>query len=183
MEAIRKGHERPVDRVAARMLWKAPWWATYPESAKPAVLTCQEELPASVWIDYTKGPPSSAAWEVKDRRGWVLEFGQDKRRGTIIGYAHGERAVEAEPASKPAWYVGSRVGWNEWSKQHGKAHPVVHCWWVLMDDGTRSLLRWKTGKRTWAIISPQNEARTTNAWANKMAALARPFPQRQPQTG
>lgn len=127
MDPIKTGHERPVNKQAALLLAKAPWWAHYPEPAKKAVLEIAAK-PDVKWDDllsYTNPPPEPLKGQqpLQDKRGVKLKF-SDGSIGVVTGYAS-KRVVftprrrsshNAKPGETPL--IVRREAMN------------IHYWWI-----------------------------------------------------
>lgn len=126
------GHERPVDRVASRLLWKSPWWAKYPEPAQKAILEVKVETTWQAWVDYTKAPTSGGKFTTPDRRGLPVIL-DDGTRGVISGYAdcRVEQSTSKKNNPKPDWWVGG--GWDP--NRQRTVSKRYHFWWVATDAG------------------------------------------------
>lgn len=104
-DPIKTGHERPVNLVAARMLWAAPWWAKVNEKVAAEVPKFSEKRTLEDWCDLLKPPPilpGSLRNQIMDRRGSYIthwRFGE----GLVTGYAHTGSKVRQR--TKHLWWV------------------------------------------------------------------------------
>lgn len=138
----RGDHATPINRVAARLLRKAPWWAQYPEPAKEAIQSVKADYSIEEWVDITKAPPG----DVEDKRGVRIEW-PNGARGVIVGYAHWTEGKHSGKAGKPRYWKD----YNEWDPMRRKgAIRRVHSWWVESNGELRTM-KWRTGRR-WKII-------------------------------
>jgi hypothetical protein len=138
MDPIKTGHERPVNKQAAMLLAKAPWWAHYPEKAKAAVERLADRHEWSVVCDSTKAPPSG----IEDKRG-VQILSKDYSARTVIGYSHSRlkgSAKKPKPKNKPSWWIGE--GWNP-NYPHWAPAEKIHYWWVVGADDLPHTIRWR----------------------------------------
>lgn len=137
-------NDMPVNKLAASMFWKTPWWAEVKESvAFPVMKAVLEERlkPETVNIDYFKPPPLdydtvNNNMHPLDRRGWILKYGNGEI-GVITGYADDiVRSVNVRPRDrnrKPPWWVGD--GWDGSKLKKQLKHN--HRWWVLVGSEFR----------------------------------------------
>lgn len=153
METIKTGHERPANLISARLLWKAPWWAHYPETARKAVLGIKKQHSWQAWVDYTKAPPNNGgprSSQIIDRRGIVFQYFGEDRTITVIGFSRSIGHESMHPSGKrPAWWVGG--GWDP--KRMGQRTLYHHAWWCVDGSGQPFELKWKGMSQKVRIIS------------------------------
>jgi hypothetical protein len=98
-EAIKVGHEIPINHEARMIFAKAPWWSKPPSEAKFHVLNIEDQCTWTASVDYFRRPPEARGnnMQVTDRRGWLLQnrneikkFGCSKNY-VVLGYAYTER--------------------------------------------------------------------------------------------
>ena len=153
----------PVDRLAASMFWKMPWWADVPEHvAMPIARAVLDDRlpPEAINIDYFKGPPKRSGQEnrdqdIPDRRGWYVRF-ESGRQGVITGYAHSTVAIrntspkDKKRTDKPFWWRG-----DGWDNARVKTKNVYnHRWWYFCDGRFETVQQLKHSKH----MSPKSIA-------------------------
>lgn len=117
----------PVNRQAARVMQKAPWWAHYSEIPKQA----EKLMPVHEWrlcADLFLPPPRQVGQKPPtDRRGTRVKFHLEKLEAVITGH-----------------HRIKRIGGNN-----------IHVWWAICEDGSVTTLTWggqsKKSKR-WELI-------------------------------
>lgn len=137
----------PINRQAAMMLAKAPWWAYPPPELQAEIIKQAEMIPVTELIDATKPPPQN----VTDRRGLVL-FWNNGRQGVVTGYCHkitqgisrSENAL-IRRASTHGRYKGSCYNIDK--------APIetrsLHVWWIF-SNGDFFPTKWKApSSRAW----------------------------------
>jgi hypothetical protein len=127
MDAIKTGHEKPVNLIAARMLWAAPWWAKVHEVVQREIVKVAETKPLEEWWDVFQSPPIRFGCQpIRDLRGtWILNCVHGY--GLITGYAH--KKVRYKGISPSDIRTGRR-------NQSDQARQInQHIWWVRFPDG------------------------------------------------
>lgn len=152
----------PVDRLAASMFWKTPWWAEVPEHVATLIARAvlEERLqPEVINVDYFKEPPKRSTQEnrnqeIPDRRGWYVRF-ESGRQGVITGYAYSTVAIrntspkDKKKTSKPFWWRGD--GWDNARVKHKNVYN--HRWWVFGNGRFEIIQQSKHSKRMSPIPS------------------------------
>ena len=129
-------HETPVDRMAASMFYKTPWWAEVPEPVKKAVI--ESVLPEeTISVDYFRPPPPAPIRTIAptDRRGTRVWLYADCGVGMVTGYSFVRKrgAIISKSSamhSKPKDWVGH---WDCRSRIGKKIKENEHCWWLLIN--------------------------------------------------
>jgi hypothetical protein len=130
MDPIKTGHEQPVNKQAALLLAKAPWWAHYAQPAKKAVLEIVEKQKVK-WDDllsYTNPPPQQSFRKnqaIRDKRGLRIRF-KDGLIGTVIGYA-GKKMVFRSSGHRE---TQERRCLNYRGPVRNLKPIAIHSWWV-----------------------------------------------------
>ena len=73
---------KPINKQAARAIWRAPWWAHLNEAPKQA----QKLIPSHEWelhADLFRPPPEK---DSADRRGVHVKFFLGNERGVVTGF-------------------------------------------------------------------------------------------------
>ena len=130
---------KPVNLIAAKLLWKAPWWAKYPEPAKAVIVKLPLAAEWSAWVDFTKSAPirKRPPWDsrphpqITERRGHILRW-RDGTEAMVIGYADEVARVinTRKYLEKPPWWVGG--GWDP--RRPHREIRILHAWWVVIED-------------------------------------------------
>lgn len=129
------GHDRPINRQAAIMFSRAPWWAMAPIETQNAIEKCSEPFELAKVIDLTKPPPH----DLFDRRGTRIVW-KNGDRAIITGFGHHKKKWKNRNLannSKPSWWVGQ--GWD--TRHSNKMSRNITYWWVFKNNSFE-LLRW-----------------------------------------
>jgi hypothetical protein len=118
------GNEKPVNITAARMLWRAPWWAKVDEPAQKAVRENPPVKTLQELVNLTSPPPEGCNDLRGHRRGEFL----------IIGHAESIQHQVMHKTHKPNYWVGD--GWvtrktKQWERRH---------WWWCIDLRTGEIV-------------------------------------------
>ena len=121
------GHETPINKRAAMIIQKAPWWAQ-PLPEKQAIINAvvaTTPLKIEDLISTTNPPPPG----VEDRRGLVFNG------ITVLGYADSKdkntrRTKKSSGSKKPKTWVGSGYDHN----LHSNGIPKIRYWWVIKNN-------------------------------------------------
>jgi hypothetical protein len=116
----------PVNLDAARVLWRAPWWAKVSIPDRPLVESAALNFKAEDFVNVTMGPPES----VEDKRGTRIVWFSGTW-GTITGFCQ----------IRPYFHNGISN-----SKFFGKRQKILirkhRFWWALSDRGYITQVRW-----------------------------------------
>jgi hypothetical protein len=113
---MKVGHEKPVDRVAARVIQKAPWWAKPPPEVRQKIEEKMETLTLEQMVDVFKEPPPG-----------VIDL-----RGTkpcpccgivIVGYSRSKQLFKGPVRANGSRESGGRLHW--WYVWNGKGFHTV----------------------------------------------------------
>jgi hypothetical protein len=137
----------PINKQAAMMLAKAPWWAYPPEDSKKEIIKAFERVSVDKLVDVTQEPPK----ETKDRRGEVL-FWADGRKAVIVGFCHKDRQTmfrSEEAMIKRSEEHGRYKGDNFNSSKRLFETRSANVWWSL-SEGDFYPIKWKAPScRNW----------------------------------
>lgn len=109
----------PINRQAARMLQRAPWWAHYNEITKSA----EKVIPAHEWelhADLFLPPPQGGSQPPIDRRGTRIRFNDGNVSAVITGHQRTKERCRSD----------------------GEKKGKIHYWWTVSDDGAVSTVKW-----------------------------------------
>ena len=142
-DALRLKYDTPIDRIAARLLWKDPNFVQLPEMARRELDLEPPRIRPEDVTDIFGAPPDSGEKEkTRDHRGekWGMYL--------ILGHAGFKRHYERSPLALHGGYK-ARCGVNpsgptRSSQWRGKAQGSVkiHHWWVRAPDGTVESIKW-----------------------------------------
>lgn len=122
-----------MDRVAARILAKVPWWAHPPAEVREKIIVAVEKQSFDVAkiIDVTKPPPPG----VEDHRGKVFA---DFR---VLGYADhkvGKGGFKSTGKAPPPGWIG------QWKPKMARDMTRIRYWWVFQESsGEIFRARWQ----------------------------------------
>lgn len=133
----------PINKQAAMMLSKAPWWAYPPPEVKKEIVEVAERISVENLVSVTKPPPEN----VIDRRGLTL-FWANERKGLVVGYCH--RESENMFRSQRSLILRSKyTGDNFNQSKIGREQRALHVWWVF-SNGEFYPTKWKApSSRNW----------------------------------
>ena len=126
----------PVNKQAAMLFWKSPWWAKCPETSKKTI-KAPDGIDLSKLIDYTCPAPRKSGGheeQCKDWRGVKIIF-DNGDKAVITGYADEKRRVRARISTT--------------KKNNGK-----HYWWATKMNGVffrMQLTGISKNRRRWEI--------------------------------
>jgi hypothetical protein len=140
--------QTPVDKQASKVLWKAPWWALYPEPAKMAIREVEKKHSWEAWIDFTKAPPvKNGGTQITDLRG--KKFSVDLFKKTPIGR---EKVGEVE-----ATIVGySRISKNPTGTSRSQ------CWWAKIGKEIVEIWRGSNSQKSWRLTKAEDDSELMN---------------------
>jgi hypothetical protein len=133
------GHELPVNKLAGKLFWKAPWWAKLNQEEKDSLVAIEHATPPAILIEYNREPPKT----LKDHRGERIKW-RCGEIGIVTGFGSVDRGVTSRPSrtmrGRSAYFQwnGSRLvgvsGASVWEIKHNR-------WWVCMlcSDEFRSI--------------------------------------------
>ena len=141
--ALTLRYDKPVDRIAARLLWKAPEFSTLPETVRANLIIEPPRIrPEDVTFIFDKPPLSCEKQQPQDHRG--------EKRGVylVLGHAGSKRSYEQSPL---ALHGGrkTRCGYNKTGivpvlhfRGRVQRASIRHYWWVRGPDGTVESVEW-----------------------------------------
>jgi hypothetical protein len=119
-DALRLRYDKPIDRIAASLLYKAPWWAFAPEPIRRELKQFPPRVLPEDLVDICHCPPTG----IKNHR-----F-QHVGAYLVLGYA--------------GFRLGSG-GWvtNRYGTRKLRHRRKLHRWWCVAPDGTVEVHQWE----------------------------------------
>lgn len=146
-DALRLFYDKPVDRIAARLLYKQPDFHKLPEKARDDLMIEPPRIkPEDITFIFGKAPRNKRGCEQpQDRRGQLCGV------YLILGHA-GSRDVSEKkrfvrggrPLRTPQLWAGGHYGMRRGPEIRTER---VHYWWVREPDGTVSAIKWAILRR------------------------------------
>ena len=140
MDAIKTGHERPVNRQARMILAKSPWWALPRPEKQEEIVRSVESFDIEQLVNVTRQPP----FTVHDHRGMTIGD------VTVIGFAD-TKTHWVRKTTPPPWWIG------HWDKRRTREVDPEHFWWVVRDGEVERMSWFKIRMRDKTVLKLQND--------------------------
>ena len=149
------GHECPVDSLARRLFWKAPWWAKVPDDEKRQIEKTAERISTRVFVDYFKEPPvGTKRFQIFDLRGVKIRFEKGEHKGQcaiITGFGFEKRKEVCTRKNRNTFWAWQGHGYSEF--KHYSSVVVKRKWWaMLIDSGEFVTIDSAHRKGRWVIV-------------------------------
>lgn len=119
-------NSRPVNLQAARLLWRAPWWARLDVEDKALCVQAIARWEEKRVVDYFKEP----AGNLEDRRGCKVQF-RNGETGIITGFQERVICIKKKRGQMQSWYYMGKL-----YRARGDATEDRRVrWWVLLSSG------------------------------------------------
>jgi hypothetical protein len=124
-------HGRPVNLQAAKIFWKAPWWAKLPIEDKEEIVRTEVKL--EDLVDVFSAPPllpGSAHNQIKDWRGWKVKHKGLGIVALVLGYAYaGRGSLRARKTVTSRFWNGST--WSSAKMDLLSSRGRAHRWYAF----------------------------------------------------
>ena len=147
-DALRLKYDKPIDRIAARLLWKDPNFVQLPEIVRTELSIDPPRIrPQDVTYIFGAPPDTVEKQKTVDHRGEKCGI------YLVLGHAgfgrHFERAPLELRGGRKARCGVNKSGLTRGLSWRGRVQGTakIHYWWVRCPDGTVESIRWMQLRR------------------------------------
>ena len=147
-DALNLRYDKPVDRIAARLLWKDPNFKALPEKTRSDLVMEPPRIkPEDITFIFDKPPRTNEKQQAVDHRGEMMGI------YLVVGYAGSRDQYEQHRMTLHGGRK-TRCGKNKSGLAqsffycgHVPKNGRIHYWWVRGPDGTVECVKWQVLRR------------------------------------
>ena len=139
-------HSRPVNMQAAKIFWKAPWWAKLPPEDKEEMIHTVTKL--ENLVDVYQPPPQRPGGrhnQIPDLRGTKVRHKKQGIVALVLGYAYAKAShLTRGDQKRELWWTGN--GWATATTKGNLKHVNEQRWYAFF-EGDVQIIK----SRNWAM--------------------------------